>query len=254
MNKMGKSLVISSVKGGVGKTITAINLAGISSMIGKKTLIIDFDIYTGNIALALNTKFISNMYNLTQDISTNKYQSLKDYVIKYNDLIDVLPAPKDPRASLKIDLTYIETIIDIARSVYDIVIIDTTHILNELNIRLIDKTDSLLLLMENDPQDAKNMKALLKILNNSEKLHYDILLNNSTNPYKHYFTKFDLETIIDHKIKYELPNNFFIKNVDDFIMNGEIITLNKRMSITFNKEFSTFTSIIHDLYLDSEVK
>ncbi len=247
MDKMGKSLVVSSVKGGVGKTVTVLNLAGICELLNKKTLIIDFDIYTGNVALTLNTRFISNMYNLTQDIANNNYKKLSDYVVKYDNFIDILPAPKDPRASLKINLAYIETIIDLAKSCYDIVLIDTTHILNELNIRLFDKTDKIVLLMENDPQDVKNMKALTKVLNSSNSKKYEIMLNNSTNPHKHYFSEFDLETIINHKINYTISNKFFIKNIDDFIMNGEIVTLNKRMSNLFNKEFTQYTNLILNL-------
>ncbi len=252
MSKMGKVIVLSSVKGGVGKTITAVNLAGISKLLSKKTLIIDFDIYTGNVALVLNCKFISNMYNLTQDIATNQYHKINDYIVSYDEYIDILPAPKDPRASLKINLNYIETVIDIAKSNYDVVIVDTTHILNELNIRLIDKSDMLLLLMENEAMDVKNMKALLNVLSNSEKINYKILLNNSRDPFKKYFSSYDLETIISHKIDYKLTSNFFLKNIDDFIMNGEIITLNKKMSLTFSKDFSTYTTIIHDLLNDKE--
>ena len=252
MNKMGRSLVVSSVKGGVGKTVTVLNLAGISKLLNKKTLIIDFDIYTGNVALTLNTRFISNMYNLTQDIANNNYKKLSDYVVKYDNYIDILPAPKDPRASLKINLNYVETIIDLAKSCYDVVLIDTTHILNELNIRLFDKTDKLLLLMENDPQDVKNMKALTKVLNASNSKKYEIMLNNSTNPYKNYFSEFDLETIINHKISYKISSRFFIKNIDDFIMNGEIVTLNKRMSNLFNKEFNQYTNVILKLIDNKE--
>lgn len=252
MSKMGKTLVVSSVKGGVGKTVTVLNLAGISELLGKKTLIIDFDIYTGNVALTLNTRFISSMYNLTQDIANNKYQKFSDYVVAYDKYIDILPAPKDPRASLKINLAYIETIVDLARSCYDVVLIDTTHILNELNIRLFDKCDNILLLMKNDPQDVKNIKALTKVLNSSKNKKYQIMLNNSTNPYKHYFSNFDLETIINHKINYTISNNFFIKNIDDFIMNGEIVTLNKRMSNIFNKEFSEYTNLIVSLFDDKK--
>lgn len=248
MKNMGRSLVVTSVKGGVGKTITTLNLAGISELIGKKTLIIDFDIYTGNIALTLNTKFISSMYNLTQDIATNKYQNLQDYVVKYDEFIDILPAPKDPRVALKIDLSYIETIIDIAKSVYDIVLIDTTHILNELNIRLIDKADNVLILIDNDPQDIKNIKALVKVLNGSPNINYRIMLNNSTNLYKKYFTVGEIDSIIEHPIDYEITSKFYIKNIDEFIMNGEIVTLNKRMTSTFNKEFSVFTKVITDMY------
>ena len=252
MNKMGKSLVVSSVKGGVGKTVTVLNLAGICELLNKKTLIIDFDIYTGNIALTLNTRFISSMYNLTQDIANGAYHNLSDYVVKYDKYIDILPAPKDPRASLKINLSYIETIIDLAKSEYDVVLIDSTHILNELNIRLFDKVDHILLLMTNDPQDVKNMKALTKILNISNHKKYEVMLNNAVNPDKKYFSEFDLATIINHIINYTMSSKFYLKNMDDFIMNGEIVTLNKKMSGLFNKEFANYTNLILDLINSKE--
>ena len=44
MNNKGTSICVFSAKGGVGKTITTLNLAGIFEMLKKKVLIIDFDL------------------------------------------------------------------------------------------------------------------------------------------------------------------------------------------------------------------
>ena len=54
MNSKGMSICITSAKGGVGKTITTLNLAGLYEQLGKKVLIIDFDLASGGIAVALN--------------------------------------------------------------------------------------------------------------------------------------------------------------------------------------------------------
>ena len=43
-NKRGKSLCLFSAKGGVGKTVTTINLAGIFKIVEKKVLIIDLNL------------------------------------------------------------------------------------------------------------------------------------------------------------------------------------------------------------------
>ena len=43
MNNKGISILISAAKGGVGKTIMTLNLAGIYEVLEKKVLIIDFD-------------------------------------------------------------------------------------------------------------------------------------------------------------------------------------------------------------------
>ena len=51
--KMGKSIGFFSGKGGVGKTIMTLNLAGIYESLNKKVLIMDMDLSGGNISLSL---------------------------------------------------------------------------------------------------------------------------------------------------------------------------------------------------------
>ena len=53
LNK-AKIFTVTSVKGGVGKTTTLINLAGIYSKLGKNVLIIDLDFYSSDIVASLN--------------------------------------------------------------------------------------------------------------------------------------------------------------------------------------------------------
>ena len=47
MNNKGTSICVFSAKGGVGKTITTLNLAGIFEVLNKRVLIIDFDLSGG---------------------------------------------------------------------------------------------------------------------------------------------------------------------------------------------------------------
>ena len=42
-----KTIAFGTLKGGTGKTTNVLNIAGILSNIGKKVLIIDLDLYTG---------------------------------------------------------------------------------------------------------------------------------------------------------------------------------------------------------------
>ena len=49
-----KVLTITSVRGGTGKTTTALNLAGLLSLKKEKTLLIDLDLYESAIGPLLN--------------------------------------------------------------------------------------------------------------------------------------------------------------------------------------------------------
>ena len=103
-----KIITITSVRGGTGKTTTALNLAGMYSLLNKKTLILDFDLYSGAIALSLNMDIKTDIYKLAYDMSVNDFKNINDYILKYNDYIDVIPAPKDPRYASKIESKYIK--------------------------------------------------------------------------------------------------------------------------------------------------
>ena len=106
-SKKGKIITITSTKGGVGKTITTLNLAGLYSSLGLKTLIIDLDIYGGAIATFVNSNLERNIFNFIDDYTHNRYKQISDYIYSYNDYIDVISSVKDPRFANKIDFKYI---------------------------------------------------------------------------------------------------------------------------------------------------
>ena len=74
MNRKGISICITSAKGGVGKTIMTLNLAGLYEILKKKVLIIDFDLAGGGIAASLNLAFNKSIYNLVLDYTNNQYK------------------------------------------------------------------------------------------------------------------------------------------------------------------------------------
>ena len=65
---------------------------------------------------------------------------------------------------------------------------------------------------------------------------------------KKYFTLFDMKNIIKANIDYVISEEFYVKNIDNYIMNGEIITLQKKAASVFNKDYTTLMKIATDLY------
>ncbi len=150
---MGNIITITSRKGGVGKTTTLLNLAGCFGELEKKVLILDLDLYSSSIAISLNLKNEKTIYNLVDDITNNRFTEVSDYVVAYNKFIDVLVSVKDPRQGARINIKYIEQIINMVKHYYDVILIDTSHVLTDLNIVIYDNSDTILNVMSNDPVD-----------------------------------------------------------------------------------------------------
>ncbi|MDD2518450.1 MAG: AAA family ATPase [Bacilli bacterium] len=242
-----KTITVTSVKGGVGKTTTTLNLAGIFSLMKKRVLIMDLDLYGGAIAASLNISNDKDIYKLIDDLSNNRFKGIEDYVIKYNDLIDVIPSPKDPRFANKINSRYLDIVIDRASVKYDVILIDTNHILNEINLVTLDASDEIVYVISNDPVDLKNMKSMVSIFKDMNKDNYIIVLNNAKDKLRNYFSKHDIKNIIKDNVDYIIPTDFYIRNFDFYTLEGEILTLNKKIRNNEKKSIKIFEMIAETL-------
>ena len=54
MTKSGKTICVFSPKGGVGKTILSLNLAGVASSMDYRVLIMDFAVHTGAVSMVID--------------------------------------------------------------------------------------------------------------------------------------------------------------------------------------------------------
>ena len=246
-NRNGKVISISSAKGGVGKTTMVTNLAGIYYLMKKKVLIIDADFYSGGISAWLDIRNKKDIFMMIDSFSNNRYSNIKDYVVEYNNGIDVLACPKDPRCALKIDSKYIPMIFEFAKREYDVILVDTNHIMNEVNLMILDNVYKSLFIVTNDLIDLKNTKSLISIFKETDKSNYLLVLNCSRDTGRDYFSLFDIRNIIKNNIDYTISNSFYIKNIDKYILNGEILTLNRNINRFHGKDINKLKSIAETL-------
>ena len=249
-NRNGKVISVSSAKGGVGKTTMVTNLAGIYYLMKKKVLIIDADFYSGGIAAWLDIRNKKDIFMLIDSFSNNRYSNIKDYVVSYNNAIDVLASPRDPRCALKIDSKYIPMIFEFARREYDVILVDTNHIMNEVNLMILDNVYNSLFMVTNDLVDLKNMKSLISIFKETDKNNYLLVLNSSRDTGRDYFSLFDIRNILRTNIDYTISNSFYIKNIDKYVLNGEILTLNRNINRFHSKDISKLKRIAEALIKD----
>lgn len=251
-NKKGKIITVTSTKGGVGKTITTLNLAGVYSKLGYKVLVIDLDLYGGAVATYLNSKNDKTIFNLAEDYTNNRYEKIEDYIYKYNENIDIMAAPKDPRMANKIDSKYIPLIFRNVIYKYDAVLVDTNHILDETNLVVLDNSDEILYLFTNDTFDLKNTKSFISIMKDVGYTNYHTILNESIALSQNYYSMFDIRSIIKNNIDYTISKSMHIRNIDKYILDGEILIFNKKLSFSDKKEWEKLSSLAKSLLKEEE--
>lgn len=249
-----KIITIFSCKGGVGKTTTLINLAGIYSLMDKKVLIMDLDLNSGGIATSLNVDVNKTIYNVVDDMGNNRFDGIENYVSKYNDKIDVLAAPKDPRDALKVDSKYIDLIIMSAMYKYDVILVDTSHNISPISLCALDKSDNTLFMVTNDPVDLKNARSMVAIFKDTEKENYKVVFNSSKDTGKDYFSLFDVKNIIKHNIDYTIDRSFYIKDIDKYVIDGKILTLDKKIRLSKKGDIMKLTKLASALLDAKPVK
>ncbi len=250
--KKGKVVVVTSVKGGVGKTTTVLNIAGILSLMKKKILIIDADLYNGGIAISLDVESDKDVYILTDDLANNRFDYIESYVKQYNEHIDILAAPKDPREASKIQNKYLQIMIAKARMRYDVVLIDLNHILDINNLTVLDYADYIYYCVTNDIVDIKGIKTMIAIYKDMNKDNYRIILNESKDKNKEVVSKLDLKNIIKNDINYIIPSSFYISNIGSYNLKGTILTLDKGVRSGHKKAIKVFEQIASEIVKEGE--
>ncbi len=250
----GKVICVTSGKGGVGKTIFATNLVGVYHHLKKKALLIDMDLSSGGVNVLLNLGKTKTIYNLADDILNNRFKEADDYVYHYSEFIDVLPSCKDPRQASKIDVKLLEQIISVYKNNYDVVVLDTTHIPTAYTLTALDMADKVLFLVTDNPLDLKNSSSMLTILKEIKDNKLKVILNNSINQEKNYFSKFDIKSVINHNIDYIIPSSMYIENINRYLMDGMVLVLNNHLTFKNKKDRDLLINIANKLVGDENEK
>jgi len=251
--KRGKVITITSMKGGVGKTMSTLLIANLFKRNKKKILIVDLDLYNGDIAFALNLDVKSSIYNLCDDVINNRYNSTtNDYLVKYDEYIDVLPSPKDPRQASKIDRKSLEIVLKSFYHRYDVILIDTNHILSVTNMVAFELSDFILNIFTNDALDLKSTKTFISICKNMNVENLHLVLNIAPDERKKYFSQYEIETIIKDKIDFIIPRNFYINNINKQILDGKVLENFDKLLKSNKEDVFAFSSSILKLLEDTK--
>lgn len=161
----GKQITVFSPKGGVGKTTLAVNLAvALTDKGAKAVCIVDLDLAFGDVAITLQIFPARTMADVVHLESGLDFASLEPLLTHYRGVLSALVAPVQPDAKDTISASLVGRVLDLLKSHFDFVVVDTPPAFDEYALQAFDATDEMVLVTTLDVPTLKNVKVAVETL------------------------------------------------------------------------------------------
>ncbi|MFG3659933.1 CpaE family protein [Streptomyces sp. NPDC047706] len=158
----GTVVTVSGAKGGVGATLTAIQLALASQASGRSTVLVDMDLQTGDVASYLDVQFRRSVADLAgiTDISP---RVLADAVFRHDTGVALLLAPGEGERGEEVTDRATRQIVSALRSRYETVVIDCGAQLSGAGAAAVEMADTALLVTTPDVVAVRGAKRTVRM-------------------------------------------------------------------------------------------
>lgn len=139
----GEVLTVVSCKGGSGATFIAANLAHLLTAGGQRPVaLIDLNLQFGDAALFVSSETpVSNVAEVARNISRLDPDLLRSSMAQAAPGLWVLAAPDDPAQAADVTPQHVRQIIEMARGMFDFVVIDVGRSLTSVTLQALDLSD-----------------------------------------------------------------------------------------------------------------
>ena len=150
-----RMITVFAPKGGVGRTTLAFNLAVAIGQLGRRTVLIDGSLQFGDMRVLL--KVPAEAPSLL-DLPTDRIQEsdLQDVLWRDPSGIDILLAPPRIEMAEMVTVRDLEKALSLLRRVYDIIVVDTASLINDINLAFLDGADTILEIVTYDSTTIHN--------------------------------------------------------------------------------------------------
>ena len=179
---LGRVLALYGAKGGVGTTTIAINAAiALHRELGRKVCLIDGNLQFGDhrvfLDLGLDRKSIVDIVTaptIDQDL-------IRQVLVKHDSGIDLLLAPPSPETAELVTPEHLPSIIDQLRGLYDYILIDIDKRLDDVNLGVLEASETMFVVMTADLSCLKNVRLVLETIGHLgyEAAKIQLVLNRS---------------------------------------------------------------------------
>lgn len=209
--KPGHVINVVGSKGGVGTTTVAVNLA--TSLAAKKDVksvaLIDLNMLFGEIPLFLEIKPKHDLSSLANQIQRLDSTFLMSILSKSSTGIHVLPSPRHFNSNESLDPKMMDRILELMIRMFDFIVIDGGQPLNQMSLKLLATSDTVLLVsvltlpcLSNTDKLLRSLLTLGYPVDKLIKVVINRYLKNSE------IVLGDAEDAINKKIFWTIPNDY----------------------------------------------
>ncbi|QFZ74552.1 AAA family ATPase [Streptomyces fagopyri] len=158
----GTVVTVTGAKGGVGTTVTAVQIALASQASGRDVALVDLDLQSGDVASYLDVQFRRSVADLA-GISDINPRVLQDAVYLHDSGVGLLLAPAEGERGEEVTDRVTRQVLSVLRSRHDVVIVDCGSQMNSATAAAVEMADRALLLVTPDVVAVRAAKRMVRM-------------------------------------------------------------------------------------------
>ncbi len=157
-------LAVMGVKGGVGGSHLAVNLAwAFSQSLGQRVALADLDLSGGDLALLLDVEPMRDLTNVASEFTRLDAVLMDSLLTEVAPGLRLLAAPVDPVAAEGVTAQHVGRALDHLADAHSVVILDLSSHLSEVSLLAQDRADMIILVVEPTVVGLKSARRLLHL-------------------------------------------------------------------------------------------
>ena len=162
----GRIIMVYSPKGGTGVTTVAVNLAITLNNDETRVVVVDGNLQFGDVAIFLNEQGKNTILDLAPRSDELDPDVVEGVMIKHaSSGLRILAAPSRPENADHVNSDQFAKLLKYLRQVYPYVVVDTSHMLNDITLAALYVCDVLVLVVTQDIPAVKNVRLFLDLMN-----------------------------------------------------------------------------------------
>ena len=166
----GNLIAVYSPKGGAGCTTVAINLAVALARRGRRTILVDLSLQFGDVSVMLNMKAVTSIADLSDRGNELDQELISSISQVHRSNLNVLLAPPRPEMADVVTEENIKQLLNVLKESFDFIIVDTTSFLSEKTLAVLDMSDRIVLIAQQNLSSLKNVSRFFDL---AESLEYE---------------------------------------------------------------------------------